>query len=174
MLAVAKLHTLTAMAESPTAADNRQRLPLWSRPGYLVRRLHQIHQALFLEECRSFKITPVQYGLLTALSARPGVDQVTLAAELGIDRTNVADVLARLTDRGLVRRASSDEDRRVKLAFLTREGAKLTEKMHDAMHRAQERLIAPLSAAERRQFMSMLTRLVDASNQYGRALFRPS
>ena len=29
------------------------RLPLWSRPGYLVRRLHQIHTAIFAEECRS-------------------------------------------------------------------------------------------------------------------------
>ncbi|HYB09490.1 MAG TPA: MarR family winged helix-turn-helix transcriptional regulator, partial [Alphaproteobacteria bacterium] len=71
-------------------------MPLWSRPGYLIRRLHQIHQALFLDECRTFRITPIQYGLLTVLSTHPGIDQVTLAAELGIDRTNVADVLARL------------------------------------------------------------------------------
>jgi len=171
---LAKIRNEAAIGDLRAASNDGQRLPLWSRPGYLVRRLHQIHQALFLEECTSFKITPVQYGLLTALSARPGIDQVTLAAELGIDRTNVADVLARLAERGLVRRAVSNRDRRVKLAYLTREGGKLTEKMHDAMHRAQERLVAPLSPTERRQFMSMLTRLVDANNQYGRAFFRPS
>ena len=148
--------------------------PLWSRPGYLVRRLHQIHYALFVEECRAFNITPVQYGLLTALSFHPGSDQVSLAAELGIDRTNVADVLSRLADRGLVRRAPDEHDRRVKRAFLTEEGATLTKDMHDAMQRAQDRLVAPLSPAERRQFMDMLRRLVDANNQYGRALFRPS
>src|SRR5579872_284415 len=50
------------------------RLPLWSRPGYLVRRLHQIHTALFAEECKAFAITPVQYGLLTALLHFPGSD----------------------------------------------------------------------------------------------------
>ena len=31
------------------------RLPLWSRPGFLVRRLHQIHYALFFEECRALE-----------------------------------------------------------------------------------------------------------------------
>jgi DNA-binding MarR family transcriptional regulator len=147
--------------------------PLWSRPGYLIRRLHQIHLALFLEECKAFRITPVQYGLLTALSHHPGIDQVSLAAELGIDRTNVADVLARLADRGLVRRSASATDRRVKLAALTAEGTKLTARMEDAMQRAQDRLVAPLAPAERARLMEMLRRLVDANNQYGRALLRP-
>ena len=147
--------------------------PLWSRPGFLVRRLHQIHLALFLEECRAFRITPVQYGLLTALSAHPGLDQVSLAAELGIDRTNVADVLTRLAARGLVERRASEGDRRLKRAYLSAAGARLVARMHGAMQRAQERLIAPLAPGERAQLMSFLTRLVEANNQYGRALFRP-
>ena len=71
-------------------------MPLWGRPGYLLRRLHQIHYALFFEECAGFDITPVQYGLLTTLSLNPDLDQNSLARELGIDRTNVADVLNRL------------------------------------------------------------------------------
>ena len=33
---------------------------LWSRPGYLVRRLNQIHYALFFEECKTQNVTPVQ------------------------------------------------------------------------------------------------------------------
>jgi DNA-binding MarR family transcriptional regulator len=171
---LAKHRSETTRASLIASRENGDRLPLWSRPGYLIRRLHQIHHALFLDECRSFRITPVQYGLLTVLSTRPGIDQVTLAAELGIDRTNVADVLARLAARGLVRRASAERDKRVKLAFLTVEGARLTGKMYEGMHRSQERLIAPLSPAERRKFMAMLTRLVEASNQHGRALLRPS
>jgi len=147
--------------------------PLRSRPGFLVRRLHQIHLALFLEECKAFAITPVQYGLLTALSLHPGLDQVSLAAELGIDRTNVADVLKRLAARGLVRRRASERDRRVKRAYLSEAGVRLTARMHGAMQRAQARLIAPLAPAERARLMDFLTRLVEANNQYGRALFRP-
>jgi DNA-binding MarR family transcriptional regulator len=140
------------------------RLPLWSRPGYLVRRLHQIHSAIFAEECKPFGITPVQYGLMTALLHRPESDQVSLGAEIGIDRTNVADVLARLAERGLVTRTRGAADRRTMLASLTEEGASLTRTMHGAMQRAQERLLAPLPPAQRRDFMAMLVALIDGGD----------
>ena len=123
-------------------------MPLWARPGYLLRRLHQIHYALFFEECAGFEITPVQYGLLTTLSLNPDLDQNSLARELGIDRTNVADVLSRLARRGLVQRRRSRDDRRMVLARLTPAGARLTKKMYRPMRRAQERLLKPLLSAE--------------------------
>jgi DNA-binding MarR family transcriptional regulator len=158
--------------EAVEAASPAGRLPLWSRPGYLVRRLHQIHTAIFAEECKAFGITPVQYGLMTALFYYPGSDQVSLGAEIGIDRSNVADVLERLTERGLVRRAKSDTDRRMMLAFLTKEGEALTREMHDATQRSQERFLAPLPPVDRREFMAMLVTLIDGNNQYGRSLLR--
>jgi hypothetical protein len=43
---------------------------LGQRPGFLVRRLHQIHLALFAEECKAFGVTPAQYSILTAAAAR--------------------------------------------------------------------------------------------------------
>src|SRR5689334_19253448 len=106
----------------PPAHTEEPRLPLWSRPGLLLRRPNQIHYALFFEECREFNITPVQYGLLTALSIRGRLDQGALGVELGIDRTNVADVLTRLEARGLIRREADPDDRRAKLASLTPKG----------------------------------------------------
>ncbi|HET7715029.1 MAG TPA: MarR family transcriptional regulator [Bauldia sp.] len=148
------------------------RLPLWRRPGYLVRRLHQIHYALFFEECAEFGITPVQYGLLTILSTNPDCDQVTLANALGIDRTNVADVLRRLEHGGLVRRRKSVDDRRMVLARLTAAGENMVEKMHPYMVRAQERLLAALTAEERDAFIATLMRLLEANNRYGRAPLR--
>jgi len=148
------------------------RLPLWTRPGFLVRRLHQIHSAIFAEECRDFALTPVQYGLLTALLHYPGSDQVRLGAEVVIDRTKAADVLERLAERGLVRSARGERDRRTMLAYLTSEGEALTRAMHAAMQRAQDRLLQPLAKAEREVFMAMLVRLVETNNQYGRTLLR--
>jgi DNA-binding MarR family transcriptional regulator len=145
---------------------------LATRPGYLVRRLNQIHYAIFLEECRDFGITPVQYGMLTALSRTPGMDQKTLGHEVGLDRTNTADVLKRLEERGLVRRVSSTIDGRVKNAFITPEGETITRGMFDAMARAQERLLEPLSPTDRDKFMELLLVLVDANNELGRAAMR--
>jgi DNA-binding MarR family transcriptional regulator len=140
-------------------------MPLWSRPGYLVRRLHQIHSALFLEECAEFNITPVQYGVMTALQSHPGSDQISLAHEVGIDHTNVADVLERLTERGLVRRERSDHDRRSMIAFLTKEGEALTASAHACMKRAQERFLAPLAPEFRSAFVAMMVQLVEGDGR---------
>lgn len=148
------------------------RLPLWSRPGYLIRRLHQIHHALFLEECKSAQLTPVQYGLLTALSIRGELDQVSLAEEIGLDRTTTAEVLARLQSRGLVARKPNPRDRRAKLARITPKGRELTAGMFGSMQRAQDRLCAPLTQKERDVFMATLVRLIEANNEYGRGALR--
>jgi DNA-binding MarR family transcriptional regulator len=149
-------------------------MPLWARPGYLVRRLHQIHYALFFEECQRFDITPVQYGLLTTLSLNPDLDQNSLGRELGIDRTNVADVLNRLARRGLLRRHRSQHDKRMVLARLTPAGEKATKDMYAAMQRAQERLLKPLLPQERAAFVVTLIRLIDGNNHLGRTIFTPS
>ncbi len=150
------------------------KMPLWARPGYLLRRLHQIHYALFFEECAGFDITPVQYGLLTTLSLNPDLDQNSLGRELGIDRTNVADVLNRLAGRGLLERRRSPHDGRMVLARLTPAGEKLTKKMYRSMQRAQERLLKPLVPSERQAFIITLIRLIDGNNHLGRTIFEPS
>jgi DNA-binding MarR family transcriptional regulator len=148
-------------------------MPLWARPGYLLRRLHQIHYALFFEECAGFDITPVQYGLLTTLSLNPDLDQNSIGRELGIDRTNVADVLARLARRGLLERSRSKEDRRMVLARLTPAGKRVTDEMYGAMQRAQNRLLAPLPAGERKAFIATLLRLIEGNNHLGRTIYNP-
>jgi DNA-binding MarR family transcriptional regulator len=145
------------------------RFPLWKRPGYLIRRLHQIHSAIFLEECAAFGITPVQYGLLTVLATNPNADQVALAYALGIDRTNVADVLRRLERRGLISRVPSRRDRRMVLARLTEEGERLVEAMHPAMAHAQDKLLDVLNRRDRDLFVLTLMRLVESNNRRGRA-----
>jgi DNA-binding MarR family transcriptional regulator len=149
-------------------------MPLWARPGYLLRRLHQIHYALFFEECTAFDITPVQYGLLTTLSLNPDLDQNSLGRELGIDRTNVADVLARLAKRGLVERHRSKQDKRMVLARLTPSGQRATDEMYSAMLKAQNRLLAPLTAGERKAFIDTLLRLIEGNNHLGRTIYDPS
>lgn len=156
-------------ATTDEATGTGARTDLWQRPGYLIRRLHQIHVALFIDECAAFNITPVQYAVMTVLRDRPGLDQISIANEAAIDRTNVADVLARLEDRGLLDRQVSTADRRMKLARLTAEGERVASDMEDQMGHAQDRFVAPLSPAERAQLMRLMSKLVAANNEYSRA-----
>lgn len=141
-----------------------ERSALFARPGFLIRRLHQIHTWLFAEETQAFGVTPVQYSLLTVLSDRGVMDQNTLAFELGLERTSVAEVLPRLEARGLVERHRSEADRRVKLVRVSRKGRALTKRMDAAALRAHHRTIDYLPEAERDHFMLQLIRLVESHN----------
>ncbi len=145
---------------------------LASRPGFLIRRLHQIHVALFLEECGGFDVTPVQYSIMTAVQAIPGLDQARLGEEVGVDRATLANVLGRLEQRGLVRRQSSPTDRRLRLVEITGHGATLLAQMQDGATRAHDRTVAALPAAARRDFTQALGLLVEAGNGHGRAPLR--
>jgi len=148
------------------------RSPLLVRPGFLIRRLHQLHGSLFLEETRDFSITPVQYSLMTALAERGELDQNSLALEIGLERTSVAEVVPRLQERGLLERRPSRSDGRVKLVRLTRKGRNLLRRMAPAAQRAHERTIDRLPAAERDTFLLHLITLVEANNDVGSVPFR--
>ena len=93
--------------------------PLSQRPGFLIRRLHQIHVALFQQACGEFEITPLQYSLLSALAVRETADQTTLAADIALDRTTTTGALKRLAARNLVERSVIDDERRGRLCKLT-------------------------------------------------------
>lgn len=135
---------------------------MWGRPGFLVRRLHQIADALFYAECDTKKLTPVQFGVLTALSMNPWLDQKAIARELALDRTTTAEVLKRLEEKGLIERRVNPDDRRSRLSVITKQGLKLIRSLQDNMQRSQDRLIEPLSAADRAVFMKLVTDVVHA------------
>ncbi len=150
----------------------QERSLLFTRPGFLIRRLHQIHSSLFAEETRAFDVTPVQYSLLSALADHGEMDQNTLAMEIGLERTTVAEVLPRLEARGLLVRRRSAEDRRVKLVKLSRRGASLVRRIAQSAQRAHDRTIERLPESERELFVLQLIQLVEANNELDMAPLR--
>jgi MarR family transcriptional regulator, lower aerobic nicotinate degradation pathway regulator len=138
-------------------------------PGHYIRRLQQIAVAIFLQECQAHGITPVQYAALQSIGNAPGTDQRTLARAIGLDTSTVAGVIDRLEARALVLRSASPQDRRVRLLTLTDTGRALLKAAVPAMQRAQQRILHPLPAAQRTEFMRMLKLLVDANNDMSRA-----
>ena len=142
---------------------------LWSRPGFLIRRLHQLHVAVFLEECGDYDVTPVQYAVLSVLYRGKALDQVSVAAEVGIDRNNAADVLRRLERRGFVERIASRTDKRAKLNRITSAGRSFVEDAHADMERAQDRFTGSLNKRDRERFIDLLQKVMVDNNDSGRA-----
>ena len=143
--------------------------PLDALPGHQIRRLQQIAVALFLEETEAQGITPVQFAALAEVGRSAQVDQRTLASRIGLDTSTIGGVIDRLEARGLLRRNATPADRRVRLLTLTEAGEALLQDVLPPMHRAQQRMLAPLSPAEREHFMRLLHTLVEANNASSRA-----
>ena len=78
----------------------------------------------------------MQPSLLTALLDHGEMDQNTLAIEIGLERTSVAEVLPRLEAREVIERRQSPHDKRVKLVKLSRKGRSLLKRMEPAALRA--------------------------------------
>ncbi len=145
---------------------------LWARPGFLVRRLHQISVAIFLDEMAALELTPVQYGALMIVAAKPNIDQSTLAAELGVDRANAGDVLARMSKAGYVTRTPSANDRRFIQIKLTAEGTALLRKASARARKVQDQLLKPLAPSDRGVFIALITQIINGNDHLSRAPLR--
>ncbi len=146
-----------------TGKTVRQRGSSWQlekRPGFLIRRLHQIHVALFQRKCAGFDITPLQYSLLTALARRGAADQTTLAAEVMLDRTTTTGALKRLQSRKFIERAVYSRDRRAQMCRLTRSGERLLRKIEAPARAAHHETLDGLSKAEQKRFIAMMQKVV--------------
>jgi DNA-binding MarR family transcriptional regulator len=131
-------------------------LPLIAEPGHLIRRAHQRAVALFAEH-HGRHITPVQYAVLRAVHAEPGLDQVTLAERVALDTSTTADIAARLEAKGWLHRELLP--RRQRSLRLSDEGQAVLDEMLPRVNAMHDDLLAPLSAAERRAFLALLQRV---------------
>jgi DNA-binding MarR family transcriptional regulator len=144
------------------------------KPGHLIRRCQQIAVALFLDHCAAFDLTPMQYAILRATEAEPGLDQISIAGLVALDRSNAARVCATLEERGLLRRQPDPADRRARRLTVTAEGKALLRRAEPAVVRVQEELLAPLAPGMRETFTAMLRAIAEAHNEASRAPLRPA
>lgn len=146
---------------------------LYARPGFLLRRAHQISAAVFEDECRSVGLTPAQFGVLTVLASSPGLDQSSLARALGFDKVTVLRVLRGLELRGLAQRSAAPKSKRNLAVVLSPAGTALLAEAQKPAERAYERLMAPLLPDQQAQLVLLLMELTEGLEDQARAVFVP-
>lgn len=134
---------------------------LSTHPGQLARRLQQVTYQLWTATV-STETTPPQFVVLNSLLADPDIDQRTLGERASLDRSTVADVVARLVQRGLIRRVRDPRDGRRNVLRLTQRGEATHSFVADRVERMNDLLLSPLSAGEREALVSMLVRVVES------------
>ena len=148
-------------------------IDMYQRPGFLLRRAHQISAAIFEANCAEKGLTQAQYGALMVLQEEPGIDQTRLARALAFDNVTVLRVLRGLAQRGLVVRELSQSNRRQMSLRLTAEGKQLLMQSAAPVQQAYEQLMAPLAPGQREQFIALLQQITDGLGEQARAAFVP-
>jgi len=156
-------YTYSAMARPITLDD------LYARPGFLLRRAHQIAVGIFVDECAPYKLTQPQHSTLIVIGHCPGIDQAALARAVGFDRATIGHVVEGLEARGLLRRQNSQADKRRKMLVLTAQGRSFMRRAASAIERTSDRLLEPLNASDRRTFVGFLLQLAGELNESSRS-----
>lgn len=139
------------------------------RPGFLLRRAHQISVAIFNREVAALGITTTQYGALVVLRFCEGLDQIDLAAKVGIDRTTAALVVRKLAEKGLVVRIDDVRDRRRKIIVLTARGERMLESLRAPAEAAKLRALSVFTPTDAAAFLELLGRISETFNDQTRA-----
>lgn len=148
---------LTHTTRPPVSTEPSFDTSLQAEPGHLIRRAHQLAVSSF-HETHGRQITPVQYALLRALQASPGIDQVTLADKVALDTSTTADIATRLETKGWIVRELLP--RRQRSLRLTAAGEAVLADMLPRVAPMYRALLAPMEAAEQAEFLRLLRKFV--------------
>lgn len=146
---------------------------LYQRPGFLLRRAHQLSVGLFEHECQALKLTPPQFGVLHMLMHSEAMDQAGLARGLGLDKVTVLHVVRGLETRGWLNRQASITDRRRWTLTLSEKGKLIYSQAQALAHQASEQLLSPLNADEQQQLTLLLQKLCQGLEAQARTPFEP-
>lgn len=133
--------------------------PMEHRPGHLIRRAHQIHDALWVARV-SQDFTPTQFAVLSVVAHLGKCDQATIARSASLDTSTAGSVVYRLTERGWLRAEESPTDRRRNMLQLTPEGERVYLRLAADATAMTEKLQAPLSTDEQSELVRLLRRLI--------------
>ncbi len=128
--------------------------------GFLLRRAHQRHAAIFLDGIGDADLTPTQFTALIKIVALGQVTQNHLGRLAAMDPATIQGVVRRLIARGLVRRATDPMDRRTAVLAPTHAGIEAARHAVPCARRITDATLDPLDAEERYVLLSLLRKIV--------------
>ncbi len=133
-------------------------------PSHLMHRALQLALDIYSEELGSDGPTQRQFAVMEAVSVKEGLTQTDLVKATGIDRSTLADLVARMTTKGLLTRERSTLDARAKAVRLSAEGQALLDAARPRVEAADRRIMALLPKGKRDGFLDLLSELASAAD----------
>lgn len=145
--------TSTARPAAPRALKN---FDLTQVASHLLRRAHFRAEALFAEAFPDEDLTPRQKALLITVYQHPGATQNRIAELIALDRNSFAEMIARMTAKGYVRRTRSAQDGRAYALEITDAGVALLARILPKDAQVEAQVLAPIPEELRPVFLKCL------------------
>lgn len=133
-------------------------------PSHLMHRALQLALDIYADELGSEGPTQRQFAVMEAVSVKEGLTQTDLVKATGIDRSTLADLVARMTTKGLLTRERSTLDARAKAVRLSPEGQALLDAARPKVEAADRKIMGLLPKGKREGFLDLLSELASAAD----------
>lgn len=143
----------------------REVFRLSQSPSHLLRRAEQFAADLFAKSELNDGVTLRQTVLMAAIGESEGASQSDLVRTTGVDRSTLAEMMARMEKRGLIARAAAADDGRAKSVRLTGEGRRRLAAALPAIRAVDRALLAALPAGQRGAFQAILSGLAESADR---------
>ncbi|MGI9483971.1 MAG: MarR family winged helix-turn-helix transcriptional regulator [Hyphomicrobiales bacterium] len=128
-------------------------------PHHLLRRAAQYASDLYSAEVGNKGLTHRQFTVLLAVEQNEGASQTDLVQITGIDRSTLAELIARLTATGLLQRRRTKKDARVNTVKLSAAGRRALTAAQPGAKTADQRLLRVLEKDQRKVFVAALAEI---------------
>lgn len=133
--------------------------------GYNVRRAQVVIYADYFVSIGDSSITPQRFAALVVIGANPGLQQVRIAKILGVARPGATALVDFWESRDCVERREGESDRRSYGIHLTDAGRKELARLKKIIIKHDKEILDCLSSEERKQLMSLLSKIyLNSSN----------
>ncbi|OAH48773.1 MarR family winged helix-turn-helix transcriptional regulator [Microbacterium oleivorans] len=130
--------------------------------GYLLKEASSALRIAMEDVLRPLGMTVTSYSCLELLAQRPGLSNSALARGAFVTRQSMNVLLQSLEREGWVTRATTASEGRALPVTLTDAGRRQRAQASAAVKTVEDRMLAELSAPERRQAFELLTRMTRA------------
>ena len=131
---------------------------------HLLHRVLQLALDYHAEASGPAGLTQRQFTVLAAAGAGDGVSQSDLVRATGIDRSTLADLVARMISKGLLERERSSTDARANTVRLSEAGRIALVEAGKPALKSDARLLELLPAKKRESFLKTLTTLASTAD----------
>lgn len=136
---------------APLLGDDRHSTVL-----YLIKQVELAVRAQIDEAVGGYGLTALQYTSLTVLARHPGITSTQLARNSFVRIQTMAQHLASLEERNLIRRVRDPNMKRQVLVFLSEAGLKILNELAEPIADIEKRMLAEFSAAEAKRLREQL------------------